>query len=173
MVVTACDIPAGSVVRHQLAGAPWFQDSYRAPQTHLTSDMAAIFLALFAHHPGWIKAVLIMRNCIAGWCGLAVPSAASILHPAPRAHYAVGDVIGPWPIYVLTEHELVAGRDNRHLDFRLSVLREMHDGGPSVVVSTICSVHNVAGKIYLFFIVPFHKWGVKRLIARAVAAGRL
>ena len=43
----------------------------------------------------------------------------------------------------------------------------------SVVVSTICSVHNLSGKIYLFFIVPFHRTGVKSLMANAVAAKRL
>jgi hypothetical protein len=43
----------------------------------------------------------------------------------------------------------------------------------SVVVSTICSVHNLSGKIYLFFIVPFHRTGVQSLLANAVAAKRL
>lgn len=49
----------------------------------------------------------------------------------------------------------------------------MDDETASVVVTTICTVHNVFGKLYLFFIVPFHKRGVKRIISNAVAAGRL
>jgi len=32
---------------------------------------------------------------------------------------------------------------------------------------------NAFGRVYLFFIIPFHKWGVQRLIANAAAAGRL
>ena len=61
---------------------------------------------------------------------------------------------------------------NRHLDFRVSVLkRDMPE--PSVAISTLCTVHNRAGKIYLFFIVPFHRWGMRSLMRRAVAAGRL
>ena len=48
------------------------------------------------------------------------------------------------------------------------------DGDPaSVVVSTVCVVHNNFGKRYLFFVVPFHRWGVQRLIARAISAGRM
>jgi hypothetical protein len=43
----------------------------------------------------------------------------------------------------------------------------------SVVVSTLCTVHNAFGKLYLFVIIPFHRWGVRRLISRAVIAGRL
>jgi hypothetical protein len=45
--------------------------------------------------------------------------------------------------------------------------------GASVIVSTICTVHNLFGKIYLFFIVPYHRHGVKTLLRNAVAAGRL
>ena len=32
--------------------------------------------------------------------------------------------------------------------------------GTSVVVTTICTVHNLSGKIYLFLVVPFHTYGV-------------
>jgi hypothetical protein len=34
-------------------------------------------------------------------------------------------------------------------------------------------VHNAFGKIYLFFIVPFHRNGVQSLMSNAVAAKRL
>jgi hypothetical protein len=85
----------------------------------------------------------------------------------------VGDKIGVWPIFALTETELVAGRDNKHLDFRVSVLKETDGGTASVVVSTLCTVHNAFGKLYLFVIIPFHKWGVRRLMRRAIMAGRL
>jgi hypothetical protein len=43
----------------------------------------------------------------------------------------------------------------------------------SLVVSTICTVHSLSGKLYLFFVVPFHRYGVQKLIANAIAAGRL
>ena len=73
----------------------------------------------------------------------------------------------------MSDAELVGGRDDKHLDFRLSLLKQV-DGDPaSVVVSTVCVVHNNFGKRYLFFVVPFHRWGVQRLIARAISAGRM
>jgi hypothetical protein len=90
-----------------------------------------------------------------------------------KRSYSVGDKIGVWPIFFLTETELVAGRDNKHLDFRLSVLRSTDGEIASVVVSTLCTVHNAFGKLYLFFVIPFHKWGVRRLISNAIIAGRL
>ena len=85
----------------------------------------------------------------------------------------MGDKIGPWPIFFIADNEIVAGRNNKHLDFRVSVLKAADGDATSVVVSTICSVHNLFGKIYLFFIVPFHRAGVRSLLANAVAAKRL
>ena len=121
----------------------------------------------------WIKMVLVARNRMASLFGLEAPSASEIMHPTFKSNYAVGQKIGPWPIFAITGSELVAGRNNIHLDFRLSVLQLTQGLTTSVVVSTVCVVHNTFGKVYLFFIVPFHKWGVQYLITRAAAAGRL
>lgn len=156
-----------------MVAAAFFKDSYSAPLCNANVSMPELFFHLFGHHPLWIKRLLILRNRIASWCGLAVPAAADIMTPQIKNDYHVGDIIGPWPIFALSDNELVAGRDNGHLDFRLSILRISAEGAPRVVVSTICSVHNFAGKAYLFFIIPFHKWGVQRLIKAAVLAGRL
>ena len=173
MTVVECDIPESSVMDRKAVEAAYFRDSYRAPLRHPNANVTELFVSIFAHYPMWIKAVLIIRNWFAGLVGLEVPTVAEILNFPHRKTYAVGDKIGVWPIMALTDTELVAGRNNKHLDFRLSVLKEMNSEGPSVVVSTMCTVHNVFGKIYLFFVVPFHKWGVKRIISNAVAAGRL
>ena len=59
------------------------------------------------------------------------------------------------------------------MDFRLSVLKVTDGAAANVVVSTICSVHNLFGTIYLFCIVPFHRAGVQALLSKAVKAGRL
>ena len=173
MNVTECDLPPSSVLDRRVVASAYFRDSYRAPLRNPRQDMVDIFFAIFGHHPGWMKASLLTRNWIASRCGLDVPAASDIMNASCKEHYQVSDTIGPWPIFSLSETELVAGRDNKHLDFRLSLIRIMHDEVPSVVVSTICSVHNWSGKLYLFFIVPFHKWGVKRLISRAIDTGRL
>jgi len=121
----------------------------------------------------WVKLLLVVRNRVAALCGLEAPTAAEMMSTEVKSNYSVGDKIGVWPVFMLTETELVAGRDNKHLDFRLSILREATGEVASVTVSTLCSVHNTAGKVYLFFIVPFHKWGVRRMLARAISEGRL
>lgn len=173
MTTMKCDVPSVSVLDRHLIENAYFRDSYRTSLRDPHASVVDIFFAIFGHHPRWMKAILMIRNRIASLCGLDAPTASEILHPEIKSSYSVGDTIGVWPIYALTETELVAGRDNKHLDFRLSVLKVMEGETASVVVSTICTVHNTFGKIYLFFIVPFHQWGVQRLIARAITAGRL
>src|SRR5215472_4963870 len=116
-----------------------------------------------------MKLLLIVRNKIASLAGLDAPTASEILHVEIKGNYAVGEKIGIWPIFSLSENEVVAGRNNKHMDFRVSVL--VPDGErTSVVVSTICMVDNLAGGLYLFFVVPFHKYGVRKLMENALAA---
>jgi hypothetical protein len=173
MAVVKCNIPDNSVLDRDTIDTAYFKDSYRAPLGHPHAHITEIFLGIFAHHPMWMKIPLIIRNAIVPLFGLTAPTATEVINFEIKNDYSVGDKIGVWPILALTENELITGRDNKHLDFRLSVLKLTNDGVPSVTVSTVCMVNNMFGKIYLLFVVPFHKWGVQRLISNAVIAGRL
>jgi hypothetical protein len=173
MHVIECDVPSSSVLSRELIGNAHFHDSYRAPLARPELGIVDIFFALFGHTPLWMKLLLIIRNAAARLAGLEAPTVAEIMRPKVRETYSVGDKIGPWPIFFIGDNEIVAGRNNKHMDFTLSVLKAMDGDAMSVVVSTICTVHNAFGKIYLFFIIPFHRNGVQSLMSSAVAAKRL
>lgn len=173
MQVTECDVPATSALGRELIGNADFCDCWRAPLAHPDLTMVELFFAVFGHTPVWMKLLLIARNAAARLAGLEAPSVAEIIRPEIQPGYRVGDKIGPWPIFFMADDEIVAGRDNKHMDFRLSVLKARDGGGADVVVSTICTVHNLFGKIYLLVIVPFHRHGVRSLMSRALAAKRL
>ena len=173
MPVVECDIPPASALSRDLIGNAYFHDSYRVPLRRPDLSIVDLFFALFGHTPLWMKLLLIGRNAAARLVGLEAPTVGEIMTPTVRKAYRVDDKIGPWPIFFIAENEIVAGRNNKHLDFRLSVLKEADGDTMSVVVSTVCAVHNVFGKIYLFFIIPFHRAGVRSLISNAVAARRL
>ena len=53
------------------------------------------------------------------------------------------------------------------------MLKRVDGEEASVVVSTVCTVHNLFGKIYLFIISPFHRNGVQLLMANAIRAKRI
>jgi hypothetical protein len=173
MSVVECDVPSTSMLSRELISNAWFHDSWRTALTRPDLGIVDLFFALFGHTPRWMKLLLIARNAAAGLMGLEAPTVDEIMRPEVRQSYRVGDKIGPWPIFFIADDEIVAGRDNKHLDFRLSVLKAREGEAASVVVSTICTVHNIFGKIYLFFIIPFHRVGVRSLMSRALAARRL
>ena len=169
----ACKVPQASAIGRRVVDAAFFCDAYRTVLTKPEASVIDIFFGVFGHHPAWMKRLLILRNRMAAAAGLATAADADVLHAQRRPHYQVGDLIGPWPIFGLTATELIAGRDNRHLDFRLSVLLEAVDARRTAVISTVCTTHNLFGQLYLRAVIPFHKWGVKLLISRALDSGRL
>ncbi|MBI5258570.1 MAG: DUF2867 domain-containing protein [Burkholderiales bacterium] len=166
-------LPANTALDRALIEGATFTDSHCVALSRGDASMVDIFFAIFGHHPAWLKALLLVRHRCGAWFGLEAASAAQVLNPTQEATYRVGQAIGPWPLYFLGESELVAGRDNKHLDFRLSVLK--HGTGPAAyaTVTTVCRVHNRFGRAYLRVIAPFHTWGVRRLLSRASRAGRL
>jgi hypothetical protein len=173
MTVVECDVPAGSALGRELIERADFRDAYRVPLHRPDLGMVDIFFGVFAHRPVWMTLMLIARNKAAALAGLETPTTAEIMTLEKRACYAVGEKIGPWPIFFLGADELVAGRDNKHLDFRLSIMKVRDDSGLSVVVSTLCMVHNAFGRLYLTAVIPFHQFGLRNLMARAFDAQRL
>ena len=172
MSVVESDVPRHSALGKDLIERADFRDAYCAPLSRSDLDVVDIFFGIFAQRPGWMNLMLIARNKVASLAGLEVPTTLEILNMEKRDRYFVGEKIGPWPIFFLGSDELVAGRDNKHMDFRLSIMK-VHDDRPSVVVSTLCKVHNKFGQYYLSSITPFHKSGLRRLLASALAAQRL
>src|SRR6267143_2129980 len=146
MRVIECDVPSSSVLSRELIANAHFHDSYRAPLARPELRIVVIFFALFGHTPLWMKLLLIVRNAAARLCGLEAPNVGEIMKPAVRSEYRVGEKIGPWPIFFIADNEIVAGRNNKHLDFRVSVLKANDGAATSVVVTTICTVHNAFGK---------------------------
>ena len=172
MSVVECDVPRHSALGKDLIEHADFRDAYCAPLNRSDIGVVEIFFAIFARRPGWMNLMLIARNKAAALAGLEVPTTSEILNMEKRDRYFVGEKIRPWPIFFLGSDELVAGRDNKHMDFRLSIMK-VHDGTrPSVVVSTLCMVHNKFGQYYLSSIIPFHRFGLLRLMASALASQR-
>src|SRR5258707_358565 len=123
MHVIECDVPSSSVLDRDLIENAYFRDSYRTPLSHPELGMVDIFFALFGYRPPWMNRLLIVRNAAARLVGLEAPTLAEIIRPDVKAGYSVGEKIGPWPIFFLGDSEIVAGRNNKHLDFRVSVLK--------------------------------------------------
>jgi hypothetical protein len=164
--------PSSSKLSGRLAEA-YYHDSYDAPLARPELTMLEIYAALLAQLPWWARVLLIMRNAIVSPFGLRTEPAADVWKPKIRDNYRPGDKFVRFRLYDQDEEEIVAGADDKHLDFRVSVLRAREQDVEKVILSTVIFTHNVFGRLYLFFVLPFHRFGLRRLMARAVAQGRI
>ena len=73
------------------------------------------------------------------------------------------DKVGAFPVTYVTDQEIVAGFDDKHLNFLVSVWTD----GNQVALATWVRPHGWPGKVYLSLILPFHiliaRNGVRRV----------
>lgn len=149
--VTREDLPQASLL-HGLRRPGDFTDCY-ACDSPLSAMNAAQVLVDF---PGWTVLLLRLRNRLVRPLGLKSGARGE------------GPMIGPFPLQRQTADEVVAGFDDKHLDFRVSVLR----AGGRIYASTWVRTHNLGGRAYLAAVMPFHiaimRGGAQR-VARAAS----
>lgn len=172
MKIARRSAPPDSAFLGDLRKFPYW-DSYEAPLVRHDLAMHELYLALFAHHPRWAKWLLVLRGFIVAPFGLRRTTMADFDVVGIRSRYAVGDRIARFTLLAQNDTEIVTGADDKHLDFRVSVRKWRKDGADRVALSTVVRPHNVFGRAYLFTILPFHRFGVRRLLSDAVSAGRL
>lgn len=148
--VTATALPADSLLHARKAPGD-FLDCY-AVRSDLSPRHAADIITTW---PGWAKVLLMVRRVLTAPFGLS--------NDGPAA----SDKIGIFPVETETERELIAGFNDRHLDFRVSVVSE--EG--RVFLATWVHPHNFGGRIYLAAIMPFHIMIARNALARVGAFG--
>jgi hypothetical protein len=168
----ACAFPAQSALPAYLAGFN-FTDSFKVDLSRSGLTIQQIYLAIFAHHPWWAKALLLLRTRIVSLFGIGGPTARQMADVEIKDSYAVGEKIALFTLMAQDLDEIIAGGDDRHLDFRVSVLRLRGSNPGEVVVTTVVKTHNLFGRVYLALITPFHKFGVKHLLSTAATLRRL
>ncbi len=172
MKVTRRSTPPASAFLGDLASF-YYWDSYEAPLQRRGHVMHEIYLALFAHPPRGFTELLILRDRIVAPFGLR-PSRAADRKPLEiNPAYAVGEKIARFRLFGQNDTEIVTGGDDKHLDFRVSVRMLIQDGANRVALTTVVRLHNLLGRAYLFTILPFHRQGIRMMLANAVRAGRL
>jgi hypothetical protein len=142
-----------------LAGAQ-FADAYSIEIDHSALDARLAAEKMLGHSPRWIKLLLGLRHRLVAPFGLKTS--------LPR-ETAPADTIGIFPILSETPDRLVAGFDDRHLDFRVVVDVATSGQGRRVTATTLVLTHNLLGRIYLAIILPFHRLVVRSML-RQVAA---
>ena len=157
--MTVREVTPGFDAETLLAGAQ-FADAYCIEVG--TSDLDARHAAerMMARQPRWAEVLLSLRNFLVAPLGLKTSGAQP---HAPR------DMIGIFPVVSETPDRLVAGFNDRHLDFRVVVDVTAPGEARQVTATTVIKTHNRLGRTYLAVIMPFHRLIVPALL-RQVAA---
>ncbi|MGE7964042.1 DUF2867 domain-containing protein [Pseudomonas sp. NPDC089918] len=163
-LITSVPVPARSGITH-LYKSMNLADAFaiRLPAgTSSNPDLLARFI--FSHQPAWIGWLTKVRDTIVAGFGLKTAK-----HLASLANR-----IGIFKVYSTNQTEIVLGEDDKHLDFRISVLcsgEAEPEGSRQLVVSTVVQCHNRLGRAYIFVIAPFHRLVVKASLLRAARIG--
>lgn len=124
--------------------------------------------AFFSSGPKWIEALFNLRNKIVGLFGLKTgKSSKSRQQMIEEFNCEPGTRLGLFKVFSKSTNELILGEDDKHLDFKVSLLLDKKVSGENILVlSTVVIFHNWFGRLYFLPVKPFH-----RLIVPAMLKG--
>ena len=137
-----------------LSGAQ-FADAFRIDIGDRDFDARRVAERMMARQPRWAEALVALRNLLMAPLGLRTSGAGLV---PPR------DMIGIFPVVSQTPDRLIAGFNDRHLDFRVVVDVTAPGGVRQVTATTLVKTHNWFGRTYLAIIMPFHRLIVPALL---------
>ena len=142
-----------------------YADSFVVALQRNDVEPRELIAAFFESTPRWFSLLFQLRNRIVAVFGLKT-AASGRSESAPACQ--VGQTIGLFRIFAMTDTEVVLGQDDSHLDFRTSLLLHRHEAGADLFVSTLVHTRNRLGVLYFTVVKPFHCFAVP-ILARAMA----
>ena len=144
-------IPENSIILKNF-GKVDYSDTYQA----LKTKEEAIDLITNEMFKGekWSDLLMKIRNNIMGLFGL---KAGNSNPENVESYYPIGSKVAFFTVIDRNENEIVMAENDKHLNFRVSVMMDKRDGISTVYLSTIVKYNNAWGKLYFFFVKPFHK----------------
>ncbi|MFA8344104.1 MAG: DUF2867 domain-containing protein [Rhodothermaceae bacterium] len=115
--------------------------------------------------PGWIVFLLVLRNSIVKIFGLKTGGKKDLQF---LDYYPVGSRAVVFTVINRNENEIVMAENDKHLNFRASVLLEKDSEKTLVHLTTLVKFNNFGGKLYFTIIKPFHKVIIKSVLKRII-----
>jgi hypothetical protein len=126
-------------------------------------DVDALTWLLATSAPRWAEYLMWVRDRIVSLIGLHTtrPRAPSL---TCASHLQSGDMVGMFRVFARSDDEILLGADDRHLDFRASMLVQRDASRSSAVLTTVVHFNNSLGRAYFFVVRPFHRLIVTSLL---------
>ena len=140
-----------------------YMDSFRA--YHVTNGQTISlnkFVKLFLYSsPKWVDSLMAVRDGIVRIFGLKTSDQLT----EEEKHPDVGDLkpgqqLGIFKVFAITPNEIILGEDDKHLNFRVSLLiQPATETSTETILSITTAVkfNNLFGKLYFLPVKPFHR----------------
>ncbi len=134
--------------------------------TNHKSTLEEVVYSVFHDIPAWVQRGLHVRNFFVQFLGLKTRIPADYCEA-----YRVGAYVRFFKIYSIGQDEVILGLDDKHLNFRVSVLNS-RAREYNIKVTTLVQIHNRFGRVYMSIIKPFHKLALRSMIKRTYKLGK-
>ena len=129
---------------------------------------ADIVKAFFTSGPKWVGILFILRNKIVNVFGLKTgEKTIDRQQQLDSFKFEPNERLGLFKVFSKTENEVILGEDDKHLNFRISLLTEnlnTEQIKKEVTISTTVEFNNWFGKLYFLPVRRFHKLIVPRML---------
>jgi Protein of unknown function (DUF2867) len=167
------ELPAGSQIIQTLPKAH-FSDCYRFADTHPELNAFDTFRQLMSDPPGWMNALMAIRNQAVRFVGLKHLGAMKVESTEkPSSSYRLGDRVGIFTLMHTEHKEVIVGDDDKHLRVQLSLFKHSVDGRATLSLSTVVHIHNTLGRVYMSVVGPVHQLIVPQLLKQVTRAAMI
>lgn len=160
------DVPNGSRIAQALPNSD-FADCYQFDDLWPDQNALETYLTLVTRTPGWMNALMAMRNQAVRLVGLKhLGNLSTAVNRQPASAYQVGDRVGIFSLKHLQSDEVIVFDDDKHLHVQLSLVKHRVGGKPMVSLCTVVHIHNRLGRFYMAIVGPVHGIIVPRMLAQ-------
>ncbi|PYD62522.1 DUF2867 domain-containing protein [Gluconacetobacter entanii] len=161
--VQLATLPAESSIASAFKDADLVDSFSITPHNDVPYDIDLIARIIFDRPVWWVRGLLAIRDNIVARFGLKTTDELRC-----KARAEGNKSIDFFPVLARNANELVLGENDRHLDFKISILLRMpvNRSDFEVLVTTVVHCHNNLGRLYLALIKPFHVLVVRSSLKR-------
>jgi len=145
-------------------------DSYQSKfvDKNNTISPTEIGKAFFSSGPKWVEKLFLLRNKIVGLFGLKTSgNITDRQKQLDNFKCEPGEQLGLFKVYAKTNNEVVLGEDDKHLNFRVSLLLDQlfnETDNKTLTITTTVEFNNKFGRLYFLPVRPFHKLIVPKML---------
>jgi hypothetical protein len=159
-------IPDGSLAERAFARID-YSDTYRVLlPSNAPHDVDILYQTVFSlPSTSWVGRLMSLRNRLVRLIGLKVVEPQDT--PLPQRPLQLGDHTRFLKVVGRSANELLLGEDDKHLDLRVSVMRQENEKASWLIVTTVVQFNNWFGRLYFLPVRPFHQRLVPWMLKRA------